>query len=131
MTEALSLHVGGIQTQIYGLHNLTPSPDGLAVLFFLHGRFGSAAERNIVKWANSFVSNAATEREKAGGKGKQLVVVTFDQRNHGERTVDSEKNKGWREGKSEAEGLDNEAHAVDMLAIQSKFDFLCCRAFPC
>lgn len=120
MTEARTLHVGGIQTQIYGLQHLSKSSEGIAVLFFLHGRFGSSADSSMIKWAESFVSNAATEREKAGGQGKQLVVVTFDQRNHGGRTVDSEKNKGWREGNSQAEGLDNEAHAVDMLAIQSE-----------
>lgn len=122
-TPYLSLPVGGILTHIYGLPTLNPTdgcPEGLAVLFFLHGRFGSASESRFVQWAQEFVDVANAEREKAGGKGKRLVVCTFDQRNHGERTVDSGRNKGWKDWGSEVEGLDNEAHAVDMLAVQSE-----------
>lgn len=116
----LKLTVGGIATQVYGVSSLPSStPNGLAVLFLLHGRFGSAAEASTVSWANSFLDHTRAEREKAG-EGKELLVVTFDQRNHGERTVDAIKNKGWKDRAGVGEGLDNVGHAVDMLAIQSE-----------
>ena len=54
----------------------------------------------------------AQEQRKAGKEGKDLLVVAFDQRNHGERIVDSLGNESWEK---------NKGHAIDMYAIQSEW----------
>ncbi|KAK4053976.1 hypothetical protein OIO90_003621 [Microbotryomycetes sp. JL221] len=118
--------VGGIETQVYGLDTLTQSNSSnqLAVLFFLHGRFGSATEPRFIRWSNSFIEARA---QRLGDHNtpdvKDLLVVTFDQRNHGQRTVDKRKNKGWKDDPTKAKDdeseLDNPSHAVDMVSIQT------------
>jgi len=50
--------------------------------------------------------------EQSKGKGKGLIAVAFDQRNHGGRQVDKLANEAWRQG--------NERHAQDMFSIYSK-----------
>lgn len=118
--------VGGITTQVYGVDALPTdtSTSGLAVLFFLHGRFGKAEEPKMIKWAKAFVDSAREQRRAAGGSGKSLIVVTFDQRNHGDRTVDAVKNKSWKDKVGDGDDLDNPLHAQDMLSIQSECDFM-------
>ncbi|KAM0787300.1 hypothetical protein ACM66B_007076 [Microbotryomycetes sp. NB124-2] len=113
--------VGGcIETHVFGLDQLSDSPSqhGLAVLFFLHGRFGSVSDSRTRKWCQSFVAQAQQQRQRA--QGKDLIVVAFDQRNHGKRTVDSARNKGWKDDpKKSRDEFDNSAHAVDMISIQT------------
>lgn len=54
-----------------------------------------------------------------------MIIVSFDQRNHGERLVNINKNRGFKDNfnflpklaRGEGE-LDNESHAVDMYNIQ-------------
>lgn len=117
MTKPTSLSIGGIPLTVYGLSSTPPSPHGTAVLFLLHGRFGSAAQPRLVAFANSLVAHAKNSQERSAGK--DLLVVTFDQRNHGERGVDPERNKGWRD-KEVSEQIENESHAVHMYSIQSE-----------
>ncbi|KAI5475082.1 hypothetical protein MNV49_001958 [Pseudohyphozyma bogoriensis] len=128
--------VGGLKAVVHGdLHPPSPSPHGLAVLFLLHGRFGKQDEPRLWRFADSLLSAAEAAREKGG---KDLLVVTTDHRNHGERTVDKERNKGWKEGEGEQQEFDNESHAVDMYSVQTGtardvtflIDFLPATIFP-
>ncbi|GAA5962746.1 hypothetical protein JCM3765_006189 [Sporobolomyces pararoseus] len=124
-----NLTVGGLPVHVYGLDQLSPTSikKPLSVLFLLHGRFGAASDKLIGTFASTLLTPPIgfTEERK-----KDLIVVTFDQRNHGHRTVEREKNFGWKEGgKKRAaerqekgmkeEELDNLSHAVDMMAIQT------------
>ena len=112
------LSVGGLPVQVFGLDAVSPpSPHGLAVLFLCHGRFGCAADPKIAAFATSLVTHARAELAKA--PGKDLLVVTFDQRNHGQRVVDQTRNKSWRDHGEVAE-LENVSHATDMYSIQSE-----------
>ncbi|GAA5987024.1 hypothetical protein JCM11641_004422 [Rhodosporidiobolus odoratus] len=136
-----TLAVGGLPLHIYGLDSLpTPSssssdshPPGLAILFLLHGRLSSASHPLIPHFAQTLLSHAhAQPSEPSGERPKDLVVVAFDQRNHGQREVDKERNLGWKEGrkqrkqrekhgleKEDKDEVENVTHAADMLAIQT------------
>ncbi|GAA6039550.1 hypothetical protein JCM8097_008384 [Rhodosporidiobolus ruineniae] len=130
------LVVGGLPIHIYGLSTLSPprseQGEGLAILFLLHGRLSSASHRTIPRFAHTLLAHADSQRQAAGGQGKELLVVAFDQRNHGHREVEHERNLGW----NEKDG--NQRHAVDMVAMQTGtardvsflIDFLPSALFP-
>jgi hypothetical protein len=122
--------VAGLPVHVYGLDVLSPTSIAkpLSVIFCLHGRFQSASEKVISTWVSTLLTRPIGFTEE---REKDLVVVTFDQRNHGERTVDRERNFGFvepgrkrareREEKGMKEDeLDNPSHAVDMTAIQGE-----------
>ncbi|GAA5895487.1 hypothetical protein JCM8208_005246 [Rhodotorula glutinis] len=151
-----TLVVGGLPVTVYGLDHLTPTQPGqpaaattkpLAVAFLLHGRGQRSDDKLMVRFADRLVDYShahggdATERD--------LVVVTFDQRNHGHRLVDKDRQLGWLEpGKRRAQErlaaglapneLDNPSHASDMMAMQVGtardvsflVDFLAAALFP-
>ncbi|KAK2812971.1 hypothetical protein FQN50_000992 [Emmonsiellopsis sp. PD_5] len=96
--------VAGIQLTVYGLDELSPDQP-TACLWLFHGRLSSqqamqpVAARCIDRWN--------TQHKQAKGRG--LIAVSFDQRNHGGRTVDAKANQDWTGG--------NESHAADMFGI--------------
>ncbi|SCZ99637.1 BZ3500_MvSof-1268-A1-R1_Chr3-1g06176 [Microbotryum saponariae] len=115
-----TFHIGGIAAHVYGLSSpllrntssgVPDTAEGVTVLFFLHGRFGHSLEPRYVKPIQSFL-------EAAERAGKKLVVIAFDQRNHGQRTVDKDRNKGWKDDGTKVGESNNESHAGDMIAIQ-------------
>lgn len=120
--------IGGISAHVYGLSQMAaPSPQdetasdaGLAVMFFLHGRFGSALQPKFVRNCEDLVRDIEQKREqeRASGPRKKLVVVSFDQRNHGSREADRDRNRGWKDDGTGQGQLDNESHASDMVSIQ-------------
>ncbi|GAA5902328.1 alpha/beta hydrolase family protein [Sporobolomyces salmoneus] len=127
---ATTFTVGGLPIQVYGLESLSPTSIAkpIAVLFLLHGRFGAASDKLISTFASTLLSPPVGPTVPK--TQSDLLVVTFDQRNHGHRTVEREKNFGWKEGgkkrakEREEQGmkedeLDNASHAVDMMAIQT------------
>ncbi|BGP66207.1 hypothetical protein NBRC10512v2_007605 [Rhodotorula toruloides] len=133
LTTPHTITVGGLPVHVYGLPALTvpaTSSAGLAVVFVLHGRTESHEHPSIMGIVNRLVESARERRLAPDGKGaKDLLVVTFDQRNHGHRTVDRDRNLGWMEGGRkraqvrkdkgmQAHELDNVSHATDMLACQ-------------
>ncbi|GAA5941228.1 alpha/beta hydrolase family protein [Sporobolomyces koalae] len=143
-----SFDVGGLPIQVYGLDQLSPEPKKpLSVMFLLHGRFGSADMKLMSTFASTYLEPpAGIER---GDRKKDLIVVTFDQRNHGHRTTNKMGNFGWKEGGKKRlqerrelgmqdHELDNMAHATSMVAIQTGtakdvsflIDFLPCTVFP-
>jgi len=129
-----TLAIGGIQVHVYS----DPSPDispscPLAVLFLLHGRTGSAAQIEI--GANIIVQQTHNRRIKSeGGKQLDLIVVTFDHRNHGSRVISSVSNNSWSNNPEQ----NNDKHAIDMYSIQTGsardvsflIDFLPAYLFP-
>ncbi|KAI8915962.1 Alpha/Beta hydrolase protein [Gorgonomyces haynaldii] len=79
--------VGGIPVDFYGLERIDKQKP-VSILFMMHGRLESKQKYQ------DFCS-----------KIQHGIVVLFDQRNHGERTVDEKRNRGWPENKD---------HAIDM-----------------
>ncbi|RDB29097.1 hypothetical protein Hypma_014792 [Hypsizygus marmoreus] len=122
-----SLIIAGLEVNIYApKHSGTAadpippeeqSPAGsgreVVVFFLLHGRHGSAAQIDPI--AQALVERASAAGVGKGKRGRELLVVTFDHRNHGARLVDPLANEGW----SKEEEKHNERHAVDMYAIQT------------
>jgi len=105
--------IGGISINVYSQGSAeTATP--VSVLFFLHGRNGSAQDcewvaGSTLQWIDD------RQRKSAGVQREDLLVVTLDQRNHGARLVDQHANSGWREQPPER----NDRHAIDMYAIHS------------
>lgn len=120
------LTVGGLALNVYGLPLLrrTAEAPAVSVLFFLHGRQGSAAALNISQPFARFFHYATEQAEvEEVVPTRQLLVVTMDAPNHGERMVDERRNWGWRDTWREsldAESLDNASHVVDLYAIESE-----------
>ncbi|KAG5639992.1 hypothetical protein DXG03_001893 [Asterophora parasitica] len=103
-----SLVVAGLEVNVYSASPITieRKSQEVAVFFLLHGRYGSAKEIDPI--ARSVIN-------QTGGNKRALFIVTFDQRNHGQRLVDPKGNDAW----SKDRGKHNERHAVDMYAIQT------------
>ncbi|GAA5866024.1 hypothetical protein JCM1840_003380 [Sporobolomyces johnsonii] len=141
--------LGGLSLSLYGLDSLSPPSVAkpIAVLFLLHGRLGSAAHKSITRFASTLL--APPHGVDASARDKDLLVVAFDQRNHGGREVERAKNLGWSEGGKKRtkerdelgmkdDELDNPSHAVDMMSIQTGtsrdvsflIDFLPSSLFP-
>ncbi|KAJ3817072.1 Alpha/Beta hydrolase protein [Lentinula raphanica] len=101
------LNVGGLPVQVFSSvkHN-TSKP--VFILFFLHGRMGKADDiENAIKIVYDNLAGYAELKQ-------DLVVVSFDHRNHGGRLIDNKANLGWDEDESKT----NIRHGIDMFAIQ-------------
>jgi len=108
--EVKTLTVAGLNLDVYSESDATHSTSEVVVLFLLHGRTQSAKH---VQWvAESLLDQVAEKRKGSSRSVPGLVVVAFDHRNHGSRTVDPLANGGWSEW-----GLKNERHAIDMYSI--------------
>ncbi|GJJ08657.1 hypothetical protein Clacol_002876 [Clathrus columnatus] len=113
--------VSGIKVNVFSNTNISEQGHPVAILFFLHGRQGSASD------LDSLVSNIFEHIASYGSSDTELLV---DHRNHGTRLVDAIGNKDWKEN--------NEKHAIDMYAIQvgtasdvsTLIDFLPSYLFP-
>ncbi|KAH8696176.1 hypothetical protein BGW36DRAFT_276688, partial [Talaromyces proteolyticus] len=105
-----SFLIAGLPITVYGYNELHPQTTQFACVWLLHGRLNSQACMEPIatslvghwneKWYD--VANSSPLRQRG------LIAVSFDQRNHGSRLVDSMANKTWLEG--------NETHAQDMFA---------------
>ena len=105
-TQSTRVCVSGLETHIYGLEDVRKShATSVDVVFILHGR--------TQRWQD-YEKMAVTilERDKVAGTGaastsmqmkRSLIVVSFDQRNHGHRQVSQLANQAWIDG--------NELHA--------------------
>ncbi|KAF9818795.1 hypothetical protein IEO21_02575 [Rhodonia placenta] len=108
-----TLNIGGIAVHVYSTPSATDASAPVSVLFFLHGRTGSAQDS---EWVAESTLEWIDEQRKASGKSAEdLLIVTLDQRNHGARVVDLHSNSGWREQPP----AKNDRHALDMYAIHS------------
>ena len=88
--------ISGLEVHVYGLQEL-PSTTPVDIVFLLHGRTGEYL--HMEPMAHAILAKADNGPKDRRG----LIVVSFDQRNHGHRTVAAKGNQGWKEG--------NEMHA--------------------
>ncbi|KAH6584761.1 hypothetical protein BASA60_000822, partial [Batrachochytrium salamandrivorans] len=100
--------VGGIPVTVVRKSNSTAQHH--AVLFLLHGR--KEPLKRYIEHARVLVTAASTNTGTTSDDGKtlELVVVLFEQRNHGSRLVNAIGNDTWITG--------NPSHATDMWSIQ-------------
>lgn len=104
--------IAGILTTVYGLSALPADIQNVACLWLLHPRLQTQecmepiASSTIRKW------NETLRRRNHKDRAIGLIAVSFDQRNHGSREVDSRANETWKAG--------NERHAQDMFASYRK-----------
>ncbi|KAI0353804.1 hypothetical protein OH77DRAFT_1591158 [Trametes cingulata] len=130
-----TLVIAGITVNVFSQPDAATPADPVAVLFLLHGRMSNAAQ--IEPIAHGILDEVHEYRKKAlppGGKADDLVIVTFDHRNHGTRLVEELANWHW----TDEPGKNNVRHAIDMYAIQTGtandvsflIDFLPAYLFP-
>ncbi|OCH94879.1 alpha/beta-hydrolase [Obba rivulosa] len=101
-----SIPVSGLTVHVYSQSDIDPATP-VAILVFLHGRLGSVEN---VEWVAHSTLQGVQERRKDGAQPAQdLLIVTFDQRNHGSRLVTELANEDWAKK--------NDRHAIDMYAI--------------
>lgn len=100
--------IGGLPVNVFGLHELTPAParasaprpPDVAVVLHLHGRGGDADnEERIVRhlWDRIDRDKQRAAHENSGSQ-KDVLLVSYDARNHGHRTTNDLGQKGWKEG---------------------------------
>jgi len=109
------LAVGGIQLNVFSsLQDPGKATSGVAVLFLLHGRLSKAD--GLEATAMRLVEKSEDKRRSTSdGTALSLVVITFDLRNHGIRTINPQGNQQWSRKAKE----DNPRHAIDMFSIIS------------
>jgi len=103
-----TISVAGIALDVFGLSELSPAQNQVSCLWLHHGRKGR--RQNLAQFAERVVSAAHQDTKKSshGSEKRGLIVVAFDQRNHGSRTADPLANGTWRSG--------NKRHAQDMFS---------------
>ena len=93
------LVIGGVKIYIYGLDELKqPSGGEIGVLYLAHMRTRTYLVTEAI--AHEVLHQYRTGRRK---KNRELIAVTMDMRNHGEREVSKKANLTWKDG--------NENHA--------------------
>ncbi|KAI9428741.1 Alpha/Beta hydrolase protein [Lactarius indigo] len=104
-----TLNIAGLSTNVYTRANLRDkrTSEPVVVLFFLHGRTESAD--HIDPTARAAFSWAAEKEASSREAPRDFIVITFDQRNHGKRTVDQRANLRWDKKTDQYK----ERHAVD------------------
>ncbi|KAJ8481398.1 hypothetical protein ONZ51_g6024 [Trametes cubensis] len=109
-----TLVIAGITVNVFSRPSAVDAP--VTVLFLLHGRTRSDADSEPI--ARGILEEVGRQREESQAQGTQaddLIIVTFDHRNHGARLVDKLANWHWEEDPAKS----NVRHAVDMYAIQT------------
>ncbi|ORZ00993.1 hypothetical protein BCR43DRAFT_434969 [Syncephalastrum racemosum] len=102
MVSSRQIPVAGLELTVYGLDEYVPQTP-VAVMFALHGRLEKKASIQHVAEAMCSLND-----KKSSGK-RHLIVVAFDQPNHGTRQLHRLSNFAWKEGRHA-----NPTHAQDM-----------------
>lgn len=102
-TSCVEHVIAGIKTLTFGLAELPATCTEVTVLWLLHPRLQTL--ECMSPFAAQFIHawNALPDDRK---RGRGLIAVAFDQRNHGTRLISPIANEAWRSG--------NERHAQDM-----------------
>ncbi|KAF8550163.1 alpha/beta-hydrolase [Imleria badia] len=113
MSESVTINtffVGGILVDVHTHRDSVESSLPVHALFLLHGR--TLSTKSVIPTAKSIL-----ELTYAPGaeRKKDLIIITYDHRNHGKRLVDPLRNEGWHKDPTR----NNPQHAVDMYTIQT------------
>lgn len=105
-----TFRISGIEVDIFGLDNLPSSCESVSCLWLLHGRLQSrdamaATASTCIRHWNERRASSSSSSSPSACTTRGLVCVSFDQRNHGTRSVGALANQAWKE---------NELHALDM-----------------
>lgn len=101
-----TLPIAGLVVNIYGLDEIPSKVKTVACLWLLHPRLSKQIAMEPFAAATIRAWNETLRSDHTAAKG--LIVVTFDQRNHGTRLVDKASNDAWAQG--------NPRHAQDMFS---------------
>ena len=94
-TMSTKVNVSGLETHVYGLDDVRKSNTHFVdVVFLLHGRTGKYQDLEPFALAILAKDKAAATPDLQRG----LIVVSFDQRNHGHRQISELGNFAWAEG---------------------------------
>jgi len=89
------VNVSGLETHVYGLDDVRKSNAHFVdVVFLLHGRAGKY--QDVESFALAILAKAKATATPDLQRG--LIVVSFDQRNHGHRQISELGNFTWTEG---------------------------------
>ena len=104
------LNIAGLLVTIYGLDELPNHTDAVTCLWLLHGRGDTQDSMAFV--ASAFLHAWSKKRgSRPNSDARNLICVSFDQRNHGSRMLDNTSNVSWSQG--------NPTHGPDMFALYS------------
>ena len=104
-----TVYVSGLETRVYGLEDVRKSnPHFVDVVFLLHWRMGKY--QDLESFALTILARDKAAAAGQGDTGRGLLVVSFDQRNHGHRQVSELANLSWEQG--------NQSHA-SVLRVRS------------
>jgi alpha-beta hydrolase superfamily lysophospholipase len=89
------VNVSGLEIHVYGLDDVRKSKAHFVdVVFLLHGRMGKYQDVEPFALAILAKDKAVATPDLQRG----LIVVSFDQRNHGHRQISELENFAWAEG---------------------------------
>lgn len=94
--------IAGLPVFVYGLSQLSPPTEKgcpeVCIAIHMHGRTGSAKREDDLArelWRSTMSARAALP---SSHRVRDFLLVTFDQRNHGERKTNPRGQKSWKEG---------------------------------
>lgn len=112
----ITYNISGIAVHVYNSDVLVPYIQSfnkslvhideipINIIYLLHPRGVSYKLTEAIGY--NILSQVEQKRQQHGGV--PLICVTFDLRNHGERTIDASKNEDWLQG--------NKTHGIDMIS---------------
>lgn len=107
------IDIVGLSVSVYGLDQLTPPSAGgvpdICLVVHMHGRTGSAKKED--KLVRELYGNMMNGRQALSqqSRTRDLLLVCFDSRDHGDRCTNPDAQKSWKEG--------NSTHGVDMYGM--------------
>jgi dienelactone hydrolase len=96
--------IANVRFHVYQLSAIPASSSSCCMVYVMHGRLGACSDLHELCVEMCLRFNAVTNASKEGS----VVVVTFDNPNHGELTLDAKRNFAFADG--------NPTHGVDMYA---------------
>ncbi|WFD22623.1 hypothetical protein MEQU1_001297 [Malassezia equina] len=115
------VNVAGLPVYVYGLEQLTPARQGgvpeVCIAIHMHGRTGSAKKEDSL--VRGLYRNTMAERLSLVGspRVRDFLLVTFDQRNHGERRTNPLGQKSWKEGNATHGYVHDTYISIDMYGM--------------
>lgn len=102
-----SILVAGLPVHLYGLDRLDEHVPAVDVVFLLHGRTSNHLA------LEPMAQDIITHQPQPDVIGRGLLVVSIDQRNHGQREASSLSNLTWCDG--------NSTHASVLISLSKSY----------